>query len=174
MPTTTPASSTTRRPRRRKRNWLERRVEALAQSKAGGWYFIHVTRHIDPWLLRVSRGRLHTIVGQQVLLLTATGAKSGASRSVPLVYIADGDDIVLTASKGGSPSHPAWYHNLEAHPEVEVIAAGRSGRYRAHEASGDERDRLWDEVVDYYAGYATYQKRTGGRTIPLMVLTPID
>jgi deazaflavin-dependent oxidoreductase (nitroreductase family) len=167
-------ATTTHPPRRSSPSWIQRRIEAVAQSKAGAWYFIHVTRHIDPLLLRASRGRVHMTPGARVLLITAKGARSGKPRSIPLVYVTDGDDIVLTASKGGSPSHPAWYHNLKANPEVDVVAAGRSGRYRAHEAAGPERDRLWDEVTDYYSGYRTYQQRTGGRVIPIMVLTPVD
>jgi len=148
-------------------------VEPLVASKAGSWVYVNVFNRLDPPLLRLSRGRLSMSIGQPVLLLTHTGAKSGQRRETPLLYATDGDRIVLVASRGGSPRHPAWYHNLRAHPQVEVLAPrGRSGRYVAAEAEGAERERLWEEVLDVYSGYETYQQRAGDRRIPLMVLTP--
>jgi deazaflavin-dependent oxidoreductase (nitroreductase family) len=149
---------------------VERLLERFASSKAGGWYFINVANKVDKHLVPATDGRLSTAIGQQVLVVETTGAKSGARRRIPLVYVTDGDDIVLIASKGGAPKNPAWYHNLKAHPDVRVWAKGRSGRYRSREAEGEERDRLWRKAVDYYAGYDTYQGRTGGRRIPVMVL----
>ncbi|MEM7337837.1 MAG: nitroreductase/quinone reductase family protein [Actinomycetota bacterium] len=146
-------------------------VERLASTRAGAWYFINVTAKIDPWLLKRTGGRVSSIVGQPVLLLQHTGARSGAARETPLVYATDGDDIVLIASNGGSVRHPAWYHNLVAKPECGVIAAGRSGPYVATEVDGDERSRLWSRALAVYGGYAVYQQRTGGRRIPLLRLT---
>jgi F420H(2)-dependent quinone reductase len=156
------------------RRGLGRAVERMAASRAGGWYFINVANKIDKHLVPATNGRVSTAVGQQVLVVETTGAKSGQARRTPLTYVTDGDAIVLIASKGGAPKNPAWYHNLKAHPEVRVWAKRRSGRYRAREAEGDGRDRLWDLAVDYYAGYADYQGRTGGRRIPVMVLEPLS
>lgn len=147
-----------------------RRVTRLAASPAGAWYFIKVANRVDKHLIPATNGRVSSVPGQNVLVVETTGAKSGQARRVPLVYVTDGDAIVLIASKGGAPKHPAWYHNLKAHPDVRVWAKGRSGRYRARETSGDERDRLWQRAVDYYPGYSTYQDRTDGRRIPVMVL----
>jgi deazaflavin-dependent oxidoreductase (nitroreductase family) len=158
---------------RKLRGW-ELRVERFASSKAGGWYFINVANKVDKYLVPATDGRFSTAIGQQVLVVEATGARSGARRRIPLVYVTDGDDIVLIASKGGAPKNPAWYHNLKAHPDVQVWAKRRSGRYRAREAEGEERDRLWAKAVDYYAGYDTYQARTGGRRIPVMVLERVS
>ena len=155
----------------RKRGF-ERVLERFASSKAGGWYFINVANKVDKHLVPATDGRISTAIGQQVLVVETTGAKSGAQRRIPLVYVTDGDAIVLIASKGGAPKNPAWYHNLKAHPDVRVWAKGRSGSYRARESEGEERDRLWAKAVDYYAGYDTYQGRTGGRRIPVMVLEP--
>ena len=155
------------------RGW-ELTLERFAASRAGGWYFINVANKIDKHLVPATRGKLSTAVGQQVLVVETIGAKSGQARRIPLVYVSEGDAIVLIASKGGAPKHPAWYHNLKAHPEVQVWAKGRSGRYRAREAEGEERERLWAKAVDYYAGYDTYQARTGGRRIPVMVLEPVS
>ena len=156
------------------RSGWERGLERFASSRAGGWYFINVANKIDKHLVPATRGKVSTAIGQQVLVVETIGAKSGQPRRIPLVYVTDGDAIVLIASKGGAPKNPAWYHNLKANPDVRVWAKDRSGRYRAREAAGDERERLWDMAVDYYDGYATYQQRTGGRRIPVMVLEPLS
>jgi deazaflavin-dependent oxidoreductase (nitroreductase family) len=149
----------------------ERLLMRAAASRAGGWTYLNLWPRIDPWLLKRTGGRLSVSLGQPVLLLVHTGAKSGMRRETPLLFLGDGERIVLTASKAGAAHHPAWYHNLRAHPECEVVApGGRSGRYVAREASGVERDELWAKVNDLYAGYDVYQERTGGRRIPVVVL----
>jgi deazaflavin-dependent oxidoreductase (nitroreductase family) len=151
---------------------FERLAERCASSRPGGWFFVNVANRIDPALLRASRGRLSLAVGQPVLLLTTRGARTGQPRSTPLLYGSDGDQLVLVASKAGSPQHPAWYRNLKANPQVDVIVHGRSGRYRAREAEGEERERLWASAVEQYAGYDVYQGRAGARRIPVVVLEP--
>jgi deazaflavin-dependent oxidoreductase (nitroreductase family) len=145
-------------------------VIKVASSRAGAWFFINVSAKLDPPLLKASKGWVSSLPGQPVLLLAHTGAKSGARRETPLVYASDGPDLVLIASNGGNPKHPAWYHNLIANPECEVVARGRSGRYLAREAAGPERERLWARALEIYPGYATYQARTDGRTIPVLIL----
>ena len=106
-----------------------------------------------------------------MLLLDHVGAKSGIKRTTPLVYVADGDRIVLVASKGGHPKNPAWFHNLRANPET-TIQVGRERRaVRARVASAKERTRLWRKAVKTYSGYAGYEKRTE-REIPLIILEP--
>ncbi|MGH2576670.1 MAG: nitroreductase family deazaflavin-dependent oxidoreductase, partial [Actinomycetota bacterium] len=107
------------------------------------------------------------------VLLTHTGAKSGKKRTTPLAYFTDGDDVILIASKGGAPKHPAWYHNLIAHPEVELFSQGGGGRYRAREAQGAERERLWKLTTEFYPGYAKYQERCPDRRIPVIVCSPL-
>jgi deazaflavin-dependent oxidoreductase (nitroreductase family) len=158
--------------RRRALNPIERKLEDFARSKAGGWYFLNVAMRVDRVLLPLTRGRISSAPGQQVLLLETVGAKSGERRRTPLVYVTDASHIVLIASKAGAKRHPAWFHNLRANPRVKVLAPGRSGEYNAREAEGEERARLWREAVDYYAGYDTYQDRAGERRIPVVVLEP--
>ncbi|HEY7631788.1 MAG TPA: nitroreductase family deazaflavin-dependent oxidoreductase [Thermoleophilaceae bacterium] len=129
---------------------------------------------MDPFLLKLSRGRFSVAMGQPVLLVTVTGAKSGVPRETPLLFAVDGDNLVVVASKAGSPHHPAWYHNVKANPTVDILApGGRSGRYLGHEAEGEERARLWDEVNDLYSGYDVYQDRAGSRRIPVIVFTRV-
>ena len=159
--------------RRRQVNALQRRAEALASSRVGAWYFINVAMRLDRVLLPVSGGRLSMGFGQQVGLLETIGAKSGERRSTPLLYMRDGNHVVLIASKGGSVRHPAWYWNQKANPHVRFLGPGGvAGDYVAREAEGDERSRLWAEAVDYYDGFASYQGRTDGRRIPVVVLEP--
>jgi F420H(2)-dependent quinone reductase len=114
----------------------------------------------------------HRIPGQPpVLLLDHVGAKSGTKRTSPLVYGRDGENLVLVASKGGYPKHPAWFHNLRAHPDTTVQVGSRKLNVHARVAEGEERERLWSLMVGVYGGYEDYRKRTE-REIPLVVLEP--
>src|SRR5204862_3241211 len=106
-----------------------------------------------------------------MLLLDHVGAKSGVKRTSPLVYIEDGDDIVLVASKGGNPKHPGWYHNLVANPETTIQVGSTRRAVRARVATDAERKRLWPKAVEVYGGYEDYQARTK-RKIPLVILEP--
>ena len=157
--------------RRRQLSGIERVGERFAQSKTGSWFYINVAMRVDRVLLPLSRGRMSISVGQQVGMLESVGAKSGEVRRTPLLFIRDGNHVILIASMGGAPRHPSWLHNIRANPRVRFLGpGGTTGDYVAREAEGDERARLWDEVVDYYAGYATYKVRAGKREIPIVVL----
>ena len=106
-----------------------------------------------------------------MLLLDHVGAKSGKHRTTPLAYLGDGEDLVLVASKGGSPRHPAWFHNLRANPDTTVQVGSGRRAVRARVATAEERARLWPKVVQMYPGYRHYQRRTE-REIPLVILEP--
>jgi F420H(2)-dependent quinone reductase len=106
-----------------------------------------------------------------MLLLDHVGAKSGKHRTTPLAYLGDGEDLVLVASKGGSPRHPAWFHNLRANPDTTVQVGSGRRAVRARVATAEERARLWPKVVEMYRGYRHYQRRTE-REIPLVILEP--
>jgi deazaflavin-dependent oxidoreductase (nitroreductase family) len=106
-----------------------------------------------------------------MLLLEHVGARSGVRRTSPLVYVSDGEDVVIVASKGGYPRHPGWYHNLIAHPDVDVQVGPRRRPVRARVARPEERKRLWSMAVRTYSGYTGYQERTE-REIPLVILEP--
>jgi deazaflavin-dependent oxidoreductase (nitroreductase family) len=106
-----------------------------------------------------------------MLLLDHVGAKSGKERTSPLAYLRDGEDLVIVASKGGSPRNPAWFHNLRAHPDTTVQVGSERREVRARVASPAERKRLWPKVLDLYSGYAGYQDRTE-REIPVVILAP--
>lgn len=122
---------------------------------------------------RMSGGRLgHRVPGfAPMLLLEHTGARSGAKRTTPLVYTKDGANLVIIASKGGHPSHPAWYHNLVANPDTAVQVGAEHRDVHVRVAGGDERARLWKLALTTYDGFDDYQERTG-REIPVVVLEP--
>jgi F420H(2)-dependent quinone reductase len=130
---------------------------------------------IHTLLYRWTGGRLgQTIPGVpgKMLLLDHVGAKSGTERTSPLLYVEDGQDLVVVASKGGFPKHPAWYHNLIANPDTTVQVGSERRRVHARVARPEERERLWDLAVAAYHGYEDYAARSKGREIPLVVLEP--
>jgi F420H(2)-dependent quinone reductase len=109
--------------------------------------------------------------GAPALLLHHVGRRSGEERVTPLIFLRDGEDLVVVASMGGIPKHPAWFHNLRAAPET-VVELGRERReVRARVAGAEEKARLWPRLVDMYPAYAAYQRRTE-RDIPVVVLEP--
>ena len=107
-----------------------------------------------------------------MLLLTTTGARSGRPRVSPLVYTTDDDRMVIIASKGGAPTHPDWFHNLVANPAVTLEVGSEAFPARASVAEGDERQRLWDQMVAQMPGFADYQRNTS-REIPVVVVERI-
>jgi deazaflavin-dependent oxidoreductase (nitroreductase family) len=126
-------------------------------------------------VVSLSGGRLGSaVLNMPVLELTTTGAKSGQKRTTMLTTpVQEGDTIVIVASRGGDPQHPAWFHNLKTNPDVEVSMRGAPKRpMRARVADADERARLWPLVTKRYRGYEQYQQRAT-REIPLVLLEPV-
>jgi len=127
---------------------------------------------IHEFWYRLSGGLLGgSIMGRPILLLTTTGRKTGARRTTPLMYLEDGENLVIIASNGGNPRHPAWWLNLEQNPQAEVQLRSEKRRVKSEEATGEERERLWRAVVEIYSGYEGYQKTTD-RQIPVVILRP--
>lgn len=132
--------------------WNQKTIEAFhAQNGLG----------IPPW-------------GDNLLLLTAKGSKTGEPHTTPLVYRRDGDTYVVIASKGGAPTDPTWFTNLKANPEVEVEVADNGGieKFKARSrviASGPEHDRLYNELATVWPAFLDYQKKTS-RVIPVVIL----
>jgi deazaflavin-dependent oxidoreductase (nitroreductase family) len=137
------------------------------------WPVLNRLMQAHTLVYRASGGRIgHRFPGAPpMLLLDHVGAKSGTKRTIPLVYVRDGDDIVIVASKGGHPRHPAWFHNLRANPETRVQIGSELRPVRARVATAEERKRLWPKAVRTYSGYRGYQERTD-REIPLVILEP--
>lgn len=111
--------------------------------------------------------------GVTTLLLTTTGRKSGEPRTSALIFGRDGDDFLIIASQGGAPTHPAWYHNIQDHPDCEIQVKEEHIPVTARTATAEEKPRLWKIMTDAWPNYDTYQTRTD-RVIPLVVLSRRD
>jgi deazaflavin-dependent oxidoreductase (nitroreductase family) len=144
------------------------RVSQLKDALVGARSALHMV------VFRVSGGRvLGEWGGHAVIRLTTRGRRSGRPRAVIVTAFPDGPQrIVVVASDGGASHHPAWYLNLRANPEVEVMRGGRRERMHARTAAGEERARLWSSVTDAAPAYARYQAATD-RLLPLVVLEPM-
>ena len=124
-------------------------------------------------IFRASGRRLGTSFGGvHVLFLHHFGAKSGVERVSPLLYVEDGGNLAVIASKGGHVRHPGWFHNLKAHPDVRVELRGEVRNVRARVASGGERERIWKKAAAVWPDYDRYQQRAPHREIPVVVLEP--
>jgi deazaflavin-dependent oxidoreductase (nitroreductase family) len=108
--------------------------------------------------------------GAPMILIHHVGARSGTERVSPLVYLPDGDDMVIAATKGGAPTHPDWYHNLKAHPRILAEVGTETFPVETTEVTGEERDHLWRRLVEMRPGFAEYETRTT-RVFPLFRLT---
>jgi len=122
---------------------------------------------------RLGGGRLlpGPLGGSRTVLVEQVGRRSGKQRTTPLLYLADEEDLVVVASKGGSHKHPAWWLNLREMTETTIQIGGERRRVKVREASAAERERLWPQVVSIWPDYAKYQERTE-RQIPLGILSP--
>ncbi len=121
--------------------------------------------------IRTNHGQVTAgpFTGRQVMILTTTGARSGATHTNPVVYSMDGERYVIGASMNGAPTNPAWYHNLVRNPIVTVEAGGETFRARASEVPEPERRRLYDQHADLHPSFKDYEARTT-RVIPVITL----
>lgn len=132
--------------------WKQQNIEVIAEFRANAG---------------VVGGRY---AGRPMMLLTTTGAKSGEERITPLNYSPDGDRIAVIASRGGAPTHPDWYRNLVANPEVTVEVGAETYRARAYTAQEPERTRLFDQQAALMPFFDEYRKQVTAREIPVVVL----
>lgn len=151
---------------------IQRAIRRIIATRPAVWVLARTIHRLDGAVFRASGGRMTAstvFTGLPILTLTTTGAKSGQPRSVTLVGIPDGERIILIASNWGQTSHPAWYYNAKAHPEVGVTRDGQSQTYTARELAGEERGAAWAKAVTLYPGYRSYAGRAE-REIPVLVL----
>lgn len=150
---------------------LRRAYAAVAATGIARFVSRHLSWKLDPLLLRLTGGRLATTLVFPTAVLETRGARSGGVRRNAVIYFHDGDRVIIVASNAGDPRHPAWYHNLLAHPEVTLNDTPmRAAVVDDH----TERARLWtlaDRVFPTFARYRRDAERTG-RTIPVVQLTP--
>lgn len=142
-------------------------------SKRGVYLGRRSTR-VHTAIYRWTRGRLGRRVpgfpDARVALVDHVGAKTGTARTSPLIYLEDGGNVVVVASKAGQPTSPAWFHNLMAHPETRVQVGGEVREVRARVASDEERERLYPRFVAVYPAYDFYERNAGERRIPVVIL----
>lgn len=145
-------------------------IARLSATRPGAWFVRTCVQPIDRVLLRITGGRMGVVsFVYPTLVLITTGARSGVQRRTPLLFLPDGNRIVLVASNFGRNRHPGWYYNLRANPQAQVNIYGQTFTCWAREATGVEYLELWERAVRYYPGFAIYARRAG-RTVPIMVL----
>lgn len=144
---------------------------ASAANPMPKWVLQTFTRaHV--WLNRLTAGRaFNTLAGRDVCFVTMTGARSRRSLTIPLMYVPHEGAFLLVASMGGAPRHPVWYHNIVAHPTVEIRYRGTRVQCRARLAGPEEKPALWPVCDAHYPPYAEYRARTE-RDIPIFICTP--
>lgn len=159
--------------------WWLRLSLRIAATSSGTWLLSRTLPRVDRILQQLSGGRLTlqralAAMGTPVVELRTIGAKTGTVRQVPVLGVRDGETWVVVASNWGRPSHPSWYHNLQANPVVQIAYRGQVKVYEATEATGDERARYWRQLASINPGLETYSDRAGDREIPVIVLTQTD
>jgi deazaflavin-dependent oxidoreductase (nitroreductase family) len=154
---------------------FHRAMRRMAATGPGSWFFARVLHHVDRPVYRWTRGR-HTVAslvsGLPVVMLTTTGARSGVPQTVPVLGLPTSEGLAVIASNYGREHHPGWYHNLRAHPEGFVSVEGVRRAFRATEAEGDTRARIWEEGLRVYPGWSRYERRAAHRRIAVFVLNP--
>ena len=148
---------------------FNRAYATLANTRLGRFLSVHLVWKLDPHLMRATRGRLGMGLAMPTALLETRGARTGAVRRNVVIYFHDGPRVTIVASKLGLPSHPAWFHNLEADPDVSFGGVPMRATAVADEA---ERRRLWALADRVFAPYAAYRREAAkaNRTIPLVQL----
>jgi deazaflavin-dependent oxidoreductase (nitroreductase family) len=156
-------------------NVVQKVLRRFAASGPGSWLFARILHHIDRPVHRLTRGRYtfaSLVSGIPVVMLTTTGAKSGQPRTVPVLGIPTQGAVAIIASNFGQNHHPAWYHNLRAHPDAEVVVDGMHRRVRAVEADDERRAQIWQQGLRVYPGFDQYERRAAHRRITVFVLEP--
>ena len=159
-----------------KPNQLQRLLHMFFMQRPITMFFSTRANAIDALVYKLTRGQ-HTLtewMGWYIVHLTTIGAKTGRVLTIPLVALLDGERIGLIASNYGREHNPGWYYNLKKNPECEARLGEQIAKYIARETDGDERERLWQMAVSYYAGYEKYKQRAAHRHIPVMLLEPKD
>lgn len=156
-------------------NGLQRVMQRFASSRGGAWLFSKTLYPVDKMLFRMTGGRLtlpNLTAGVPVIMLTTTGAKSGKTRTMPLLGIPVGEDLAIIGSNYGQEATPGWVYNLEADPSATVGYRDSTVAITARRADEDETDRAFDLAAGVYRGYAAYRTRVDHRVIRVFILEP--
>jgi len=156
-------------------NAWQRGIRRFAASGPGSWLFSRTLDHLDRVVFRATRGRhiaSSLLSGLPIAMVTTKGARSGEPRTVPLVGLPTEDGLAIIGSRYGNAKHPAWRHNLRTHAGGEVEIEGSRWAFRAEEIEDERRERIWQQALESYPGYAVYAKRAAPRRISVFVLHP--
>jgi len=156
-------------------NPIHRALRRFAASGPGSWLFSRILDPLDQLTFRLTKGRhlfSSLLSALPVAMVTTTGARSGKIRTVPLLALPTDDGLAIIGSNYGQPKHPAWRHNLRAHPEGEVDVEGRRWLFRAVEVEDERRERIWERALQTYPGFSAYARRAAPRRISVFVLEP--
>ncbi|MET0987978.1 MAG: nitroreductase family deazaflavin-dependent oxidoreductase [Steroidobacteraceae bacterium] len=149
-----------------------KRLSLFLARLVNSLFVVRFLSTLNVFMYRVSGGRLmNNVDGTPVCLITMTRRKSGKRKTIALMYVPHGEEVLLVASLGGSDRNPAWYYNLKADPNVDVQVGNRKRQLSAHEVSPSGRDTYWPRVVAAFPSYADYQKKTT-RVLPIFVCSP--
>ena len=151
---------------------LHRLMRRLAATRPMAKVYGVIQQPLDEWVFGRSRGRTTAsswLAGVEIVMLTTTGARTGHTRTVPLLALRDDGDLIAIASNFGRPRHPAWYHNLCANPRASVLLGGETHQVVAHELAGSERKRSFRVGEDVFPGFTHYARWTN-RRIPVLRL----
>jgi len=155
-------------------NLLQRSTRWFAATRPGSWLFARTLHHADRLVYRASGGGTTfaaLLSGLPVVMLTSTGAKSGRETTVPLLGFEEGDAVILIASNYGQAHHPAWLHNLRAHPRARLTVRGERREVTAEEVESPERERYLAIAAVVYPGYRRYEQRAAPRRITVFRLS---
>jgi deazaflavin-dependent oxidoreductase (nitroreductase family) len=138
-------------------------------------FFMRWVTKLNVAVFRMSKGRLMNkfIGGYPVCIVTTRGAKTGKTRRIALIHLPHGDNKLVVASQGGMPSHPVWYYNVRAHPEIQIMVGGEEKTYRARQVDDEEKASLWPHLLSLYPDFDEYQARTD-RNIPVFYCEPVS
>lgn len=155
---------------------LRRRMRLLVTTRPVAWLSARYLPEIDRLTFRLSKGRLTPsawLTGLPVIQMTTTGARTGAPRVVRLLGIPDGTGYLVVAANFGDDRHPAWYHNVRAHPRVVVTTEADSRTFGVRELGGPERDAGFERALELNPGWTRFRRRVQSREIPVLRLIPV-
>jgi deazaflavin-dependent oxidoreductase (nitroreductase family) len=154
---------------------LHRLVRRTAATRPMTKIYGVIQEPLDRLVYRLTGGATTAsswLAGVEITMLTTTGAKSGRPRTLPVLGLPDGDDVILIASNFGRPRNPAWYHNLRANPHATIVTGGVSREVVARELSGSERERGYRRGEEIFPTFTRYRRWAAGRRIPVLKLEP--
>jgi deazaflavin-dependent oxidoreductase (nitroreductase family) len=153
---------------------FHRLVRRTAATRLMAKVYGVIQRPLDDLIYRLSGGRTTAsswLAGVEITMLTCTGAKTGKTRTLPVLAFSEGQDMIIIASNFGRPRNPSWYHNLRANPYVTIVVAGVRREVVAHELQGEERERGYERGEEIYPGFTHYRRWASHRLIPVFRLT---